>query len=320
MKLTKRNHYNPCLWTAFWNRDYYEAVLRGTSDDLTARDQDVYTLNVRADSIYSTNVNNVHFEKNFGVAKITQEAAKKFCKRHYPDQYEQFCRESKAAAYPVYIDFEQILEALEKTPAYQILPTVIKRQAIISAEEKAFLADFVFLQWLRNHATMNLMLESNADLGIDKFDFFITLKNWLSDPDASYSPIACIGLSLWTLYRTDKETFPLTDSPVLVNPDSIMIALSPKLLLEISPKIRSTDAIWKTKDHLDEAKLTEFRQRTIKNTFREIIFGDRETLEQWQSTQEFRQRVDAVKSKKYKRLTAEKTKNELWLINTLGNY
>ncbi len=29
MKLTKRNHYNPCFWTALWNESYYQQVVSG---------------------------------------------------------------------------------------------------------------------------------------------------------------------------------------------------------------------------------------------------------------------------------------------------
>ena len=77
-RFTWRNHYNPCFWTALWNRAYFEAWRAGTADVARAREQTVYALNLRGDKIRQTNVDGVHFEKNLGVAEITPESAKDF--------------------------------------------------------------------------------------------------------------------------------------------------------------------------------------------------------------------------------------------------
>ena len=64
----------------------------------------------------------------------------------------------------------------------------------------------------------------------------------------------------------------------------------------------------------------EFRRRTIGNTFREIIFGDSQLLEYWQSTREFRDRVALMKDvKSYNRLVQAEGARELWQLNTYGN-
>jgi hypothetical protein len=296
VKLTKRNHYNPCFWTAFWNRDYYDVSLQNASSDLDPRAQFVHALNVKSDKIHVTKVDNVHFDKNLGRAEITFEAAKSFCKRHHPDKYDDFCRQN-STDYPVYIDFEQILTKLEQLPPYQVLLDVIKHRDLASTQEKAWLANFVFIQLLRSHAIMNSAIELNSQLGSERFEYFIMFKWLLSDPDFLYPAVNYLASSLWVLYRTDKNTFPLTDSPVLVHRQSIIIALSPRLLLEIFPQIRYGVKAWITKDHIESEKLAEFRQRTIGNTFREIIFSDKGMLEHWQATREFRQRVDAIKKK-----------------------
>ena len=94
MRPTKRNHYNPCFWTAIWNPTYYEAFLSESHNDLIPREQIVHALNVKSDKILIAKVDNVHFDKNLGFAEITLEAAKEFCKRHHPDEYEEFCRKS----------------------------------------------------------------------------------------------------------------------------------------------------------------------------------------------------------------------------------
>ncbi len=108
---TARNHYNPCFWTALWNKDYYVQYCAGKG--LRARDQPIYALNLRADKILSTKCERVHFHRNLGVAEITPESAKRFCKRWFPDKYDAFCKDIALHPEPVYIDFEDILSGME---------------------------------------------------------------------------------------------------------------------------------------------------------------------------------------------------------------
>lgn len=320
MKATKRNHYNPCFWTALWNNDYYEAFARNSLDKLAPRDQVVYALNVKSNRIHKTNVDDVHFEKNLGWAEITFDAAKDFSKRHHPETHDDFLRKTTSEDYPVYLDFEDLLTSFEQLPPYKVLLDVARRQALISIEEQVFLACFVFFQLIRSHAVMSSTLELSAKRGIEKFEHFVMIQWMLSNTQALFTPVAYFGLSRWTFYRTSRNAFPLTDSPVLVRPNSVMIALSPRLLLEISPQVRTNQILWRDVDDIEKSKLSEFRRRTIGNTFREIIFDDGDLLERWQASPEFRQRVDNIrKMKSYNMLISKKREGELWLINALGN-
>ena len=56
-----------------------------------------------------------------------------------------------------------------------------------------------------------------------------------------------------------------------------MVALSPRLLLEITMGVFTGDNTGVVKDLIDAKKLAEFRRRTIGNTFREIIFMKKTT-------------------------------------------
>lgn len=317
--ITKRTHYNPCFWTAHWNPDYYEAVMQNAANKLTAREQVTNVLNVKSNTIYTAPVEQVHYEKGLGVAKITLQGLKDFYKRNKPQEYENFVSQAVESDYPLTLDFENILTGIEKTPAYQVLCSVIKRQFIASRDEKAFLSIFIYLQFLRGHAILNSIFEMNGKLGIEKFENLIALKESLSDPDF-YNPLANIALSHWTLYRTEIDTFPLTDSAILSKDNNIMVALSPRLLLEISIGILDGESPGIVKDTIEPKKLTEFRRRTIGNTFREIIFSDKETLENWQKTPEFKQRVESIrKMKSYNALVKNNLGQELWKINVMGN-
>ncbi|HEV8238450.1 MAG TPA: hypothetical protein VGS57_03700 [Thermoanaerobaculia bacterium] len=315
-----RNHYNPCFWTAYWNPDYYAAAVAGTTPLPAARDQVVYSLNVKGDRIFPTTVANVHYEKDFGPAELSRDDAEAFVKRHYPDRFQSDRQAHESAHYPVFINFEQILTALEGMEHYDHLRTVIARGTLGSPMEKGMIACLVHLQALRSHGIMNSLVEWYGTLGVKKFEFFMLLKWALSNIDCLAEAIAPLALSHWVLYRTESDTFPLTDSPVLILPNSVMWALSPRLLLEIHRGRAAPESQWQTKNGIKRGKLAEFRRRTIGNTFREIIFSDRRTLEFWQSTKEFRQRTALMaETSSYNRLIHRSAERELWEVNAWGN-
>jgi len=173
MTLTKKNHYNPCFWTAIWNASYYDRFVRGEERNLKARDQVVAALNVKANKIFTRSVNDIHYDKNLGIAEITKDSAESFAERYHPDKYLEFLHNNSEDDYPVYIDFEDTLTELEKMPPYEVLLSTAKNRGIASLEEKAFLGYFILLQLHRSHAIMNSMLEWYANLGRTKFEHFI---------------------------------------------------------------------------------------------------------------------------------------------------
>ena len=320
MSFTKRNHYNPCFWTALWNPDYYEFVTTGTAQTSPVRTQRIYALSVKSSAIFQTTVENIHYDKNLGIAEISREAAEDFARRYHPDRYQTFVRDSATSTYPVFIDFEQILSFLEKMPPYQVLLDVAKRGSLQSAEEKAFIGCFIVLQQLRSHSIMNSMIEWHRELQRKKFEVFVTLKWLLGDADSLFRLVYPIVACQWTLFRTSTDSFPLCDSPVLSKPHSIMVALSPRLLLEIQPSFPAPADEWRERRSIKPGKLAEFRRRTIGSTFREIIFGESQVLEYWQGTREFSERVALMKDVRgYNRLVQEQSTGELWKLNAYGN-
>jgi hypothetical protein len=112
-RFTKRNHYNPCFWTALWNEDYYIRYCSGRAGKYYPRQQPVYALNFQAGKILSTTVERVHFHKDLGVAEITPESAKRFCARWYPHEYEQMADYLVTHSEVLYLDFEDILKGME---------------------------------------------------------------------------------------------------------------------------------------------------------------------------------------------------------------
>ena len=297
MKIAKRNHYNPCFWTALWNPNYYRLATTEGMESLSVREQSVYVLNVKSEKLFQTTVERVHYEKNLGLAEISREAAEDFSRRHYPQEHEEFVRKSASSPYPVFIDFEQILTAMEKLLPYQTLLKVAVEGRIESREDKAHLSSFLVWQLLRSHAIMNSMIDWHRKLGHEKFEHFVMLKRQLGNTSALANRIELLVCGQWSLFSATDEIFPLCDSPILVKSHSIMVALSPKLLLEIDLNIKTHAEHLPITQQVSPQKLEEYRCRTIGNTFREII-GDEPILKQWQTTPEFKARVDLMRNAK----------------------
>lgn len=265
--------------------------------------------------MHKTKVDKIHFDKNLGVAEISRNAIEKFVKKYHPDQYEEFIFENNKTDYPVYLDFEEILTALEKMPPYKVLLDVAKKRKIETTEEKAFLGCFLIIQQLRSHAIMNAMIQFYSELQEYKFEHFITLKWMLSDPNFLFSLVAPIVDCQWTLFDVEDNIFPQCDTPILVNAQSIMVAISPQLLLEVERNAPSGDTICDIRNTIDESKYDEFRRRMIGNTFREIV-GSEVILKNWQITQEFTERAKMMKNlQSYNKLVCKDENRELWHIN-----
>lgn len=320
MTPSKRNHYNPCFWTALWNPDYYARTVSGKARSSTARAQSIFALSVKSGEVFKTSVDKIHYDKNLGVAEISRHAAEDFVRRRYPRRYDDFLRKNANAEYPVFIDFEEILTALERMPPYQVLLNVATRGSIQTAEEKVNLGCFVVLQLLRSHAVMNAMIQWHNEVQLQKFEHFVNLKWLLGNSDALFEIVRPIVVCQWTLFVTPSDSFPLCDSPVLVKPHSIMVALSPRMLLEIQVPIQARDDQCRVRRSIKRGKLAEFRRRTIGNTFREIIFGERELLDYWGKTREFRERIGLMKDvQSYNRLVKTEGIREMWELNAYGN-
>ena len=96
----------------------------------------------------------------------------------------------------------------------------------------------------------------------------------MSDPDHMYRLASTFAFGHWTFYVTDRDTFPLNDSPILASPDSMMVALSPRLLVDIDRSRPQPEDQWEIRHGISQDKLADFRVRTIGNTYREVIFSD----------------------------------------------
>lgn len=287
---TKRNHYNPCFWTACWNPEYFESLISGQAVSKNARDQSVFVLNLRSGNIYQSSVDRIHLDKDLGIAELTPDSMKDFCRRHSPAKYEDFCRSMENETETLYMDFEDILTHVEGSAGYDSLMEAVRTSSIQSVIHKGFLTCLLIMHAMRSHEVMCSMINTMSSNGIPKWEYFWMLKNAWGDKFVWARAGAVLALSRWTLYVTEEHRYPLCDSPVMVSKNTMMVVLSPRLLLEINLNERTREDFWVVRKGIHQSKFLEFRRRAIGNSFKEIIFHDRTELEMWRQTVEFKTR------------------------------
>jgi hypothetical protein len=318
VNLTKRNHYNPCFWTALWNEAYYAAVVSGASDRPSPRSQRVHALNVRSGKVYLTAVENLHFDKNLGLAGMSPDGMKRFCRRWYPGEYDRVAAEIDRNPNPLVMDFENILTGTEKH-GYEHFVRAAKCGGFASTEHKTFVACSAIIHAMRSHEFMATMVAQTEANGSEKWEFFWSLKNLWADRLAltrASLPLAC---ARWTLYRTDHHSFPLCDSPVLINPNSVMMVLTPRLLAEIDLTVQAPENHWAVRDGISTSKYREFRRRSIQNTYKDILFSQETELQDWQRQREFRSRMREFRTPEASAVACERgAQRVMWALSGFG--
>ena len=290
MNLTKRNHHNPCFWTALWNESHYLHVVSGAEGKMSPRSKSVYALNVRSGAIYPTTVENLHFDKNLGLAEMTPDSMRRFCQRWFPERSVEVAQYIDEHPDGLTMDFENILGGTEKH-GHGFLLDAARYGGFSSVQHKSFVTCLVITQAMRSHEFMASMVTRTAALGIAKWAYFWMLKNLWADRVAfarATTPLAC---ARWTLYRTARHRFPLCDSPVMINRDNVMMTMSPRLLAEIDLTVQARENAWTVRDDISASKYREFRRRSIQNTYKDLTFSDPAELEIWKALPEFRVRM-----------------------------
>lgn len=295
-QFTNRNHYNPCFWTALWNEEFYSAFTNGHSIH-GAREQVVCSLNIRGDCVFETSVERIHCEKGLGVAEITPESAIDFCRRHYPAELLNIQAHYATNPENIYMDFEDFLTGIESLHGYDALMRAAKIGTLESPAHRGFLAISLVMQAMRSHEFMFWLQERAIEQGIAKWEAFWHLRNRMSNRAAMARATLPLARGTWTFWRTDKHTFPLCDSPVMIERDSLMAVLSPRLLLEIVFDDNGGDTQWAVINGISEFRLENLRQRSLMNTFREVIFPTTEPLKSWQASVEYQTRREQLRDK-----------------------
>ena len=288
--LTKKNHYNPCFWTAYWNFQYLLEKRKNKYFSQSVRDTVIYCLNLRSNKILHSKTEKVFYEKHAGLAKVSPEMARVFVKKNYPEDYENFHALEREE---ITIDFENIFTKMEE--GYKgILEKLIidNKKFIFNDESKTLFSMFILCQILRNPKSLNPMQNYLKKFGMEKFEVLLQIRNNLVEKNTLRTLLNPFLYSKWTTYILNKNIFPLSDTPILIKNHNIMIAVAPNIMIEMTINLRSNkvgNCI--TKNKISCLQYNRFLRRTILNADREIIFGDQKLLEKIQQKSDYKNRI-----------------------------
>lgn len=315
MGITKRTHYNPCFWTALWNKTYYTKVLDNENASLKVRKQKVYSLNIFMNEVRHIRTSETFFEKKLGLIDFDSNDIRKFVERNYPENAEE--RNIPIKDEELRLDFENIFTTLEKSPAYTNLISIARDKQINSLEEKGNIATLLIIHSIRNHVTINSIIEFGKPIGHTKLEYFIHLKWMLHDSEYLKSIVLKYVTGDWIFYIS-KKPFPLIDSPVTNNNGLVLCTLNPYLILTIdltnsSGKIKYTSSV-------PSGLRKKIRRRLISNTYREIVFNTEKQALMWKNSKEWDKRRKLILNKStYSGLIHKIGNEELWQINKYAN-
>lgn len=192
------------------------------------------------------------------------------------------------------VDFENHFSDMEDSYK-NALEEIIKSRDIKNISIKTYISYFIFTRLMRSHQTWNRAVNIFANAGLEKYEMFLNIKEHISNPEKLLQALMPILSSKWTLYAISRKRFPLTDASVLIDRYYLMIPLSPDLLLEVNLKKRvpvEYKCIKKTR--IGVLKYWQFKKVSITSASREIIFGDKKILRQWQNTGFFKRRLRSL--------------------------
>lgn len=220
---------------------------------------------------------NIHFRKNLGIAELQKDKVLEFCKRHYPDQLEEFKKDLEKDDGEYIIDFENLFTGLEKVPIYTSVLDCIKTGIIIDDQQKAWMSTFLTHHVLRSPRYLEALIEHNRKEGIEKFETLITLKWSLSGKVFLTPEIMSVYSKQWTLYKLDNMLLPLSDFPIIGTPSCLFAPLSPNFLLMVTPKPAQGLGI-NYESRIPSNLYNQFLRATIQKTDMGLIFAEEKYL------------------------------------------
>lgn len=298
MRPTKRNHINPCFWTALWNETYFNNFVNGKNAK-KARDQKVYTLDFRSPRILFKKVDDVHFVENLGLILADGYDLVRSIyifntdKVHFSKSKEVVHISEIDLNAHYLLDVEKDFTLLEEFAGYkQVLKTAIKG-IIDNEEDRIYLACFLIFHQLRSEKFITSLINEYKQMNNPKLEGFLKFRNIISNHKDIYNAVLPLIHSRWTIIKTKDFMFPLSDNPIMKLNQTIWVVISPKHLLEIDTSKKYPGRV-KYKEEINTFKYNTLRKTIINNTYREIIFTDIKKPKNWKKSAAYIQRKKSL--------------------------
>lgn len=277
MTLTKKNHYIPCFWSAYWNLNYLNKKRENLEyiGNKPVRKTNIFSLNIKSNNIFPTTVENVFYQKKSGIAFISPEKINEYSLDNSSELY------SKDLKHGLEWDFENHFSIMEESYKEHLEKLILSEEKI-DVEYKTYLTSFIIFQILRHPKVAESMMKL---LSCEKVDLFLSLKMKLSNPNEMIKLYQPIIIPKWIIYKLDKNIFPLSDNPIVGKKFKLMIPIAPNILIYINLKEKSVNiGECLIKNKINYFTYRQFLKGLIQNASQEIIFGDTQILKKIQKS------------------------------------
>lgn len=293
MNLTIRTHYNPCFWTAYWNFEYKKRKLKNYEHQEDVRRLKIYCLNLKGDKILSTITNEVFYKKNLGLIPIEKLVNLPGINYKLMDDYEENGTVFDNNDSQFIWDFENFFTNMEDSYRY-LLEKFINEDFQITDRDKAELSFFILYQTLRHPNCLSQLQKTFEIDGYDKADLFNGIVNSITSSENLQKLIMPFCMPTWIIYKIQENTFPLSDNPILIDNQRLMVALAPNILLEFDMK-ENISKIHPCiiKSSITQNKIDEFFERMLASFTNEIVFGEKEILNKIKNSNKYLEKKNA---------------------------
>lgn len=283
--LTITNHYVPCFWSALWNEGYYHLKV-SNQKALKPREQSLYVLNIKSNTIYKSKTSKLFYEEKLGHIPITRA------------EYLELTAQDKTLSLApeilydhnalLIMDIENHFTDTEEVIGYDYIIKIMQNVKVLeNYDDKVKVSAFLFYHPFRSARYLKSLYEKYSEH--ENFRF-LALYEWkyLRDKITHTWVITDIFEGEWTVYSVCDFLFPICDNPIINRGNEIFAIISPKHLIKINIRKKSNKIFYRNKIGCLEYR--RLIRNIIENTDSVIANGDKLLLEKikklkvWQRT------------------------------------
>ncbi len=298
---TLRNHYNPCFWTALWNREYYDIIKNSTERNKKSRDYKLKGIRFSCDKIIENKADNLFFELHMGLVVLSIRELRNLYYK-LPKDYIFISKVNKFRIkylswlipnWGIIIDIEPLFRVLESMNGTNAVLDLVKHGKIIDKTHKSLLATFIYTQQIRSPLTFSANYQKNKHANNPKafsiLDFILSLSN----ETEMYNVINLYTQCMWHIYTADIDIFPLSDLTIYEDKHNVIAVLSPRHLIIIDKEHKEDDE--KYNISMSKELLDFVFKIVIQNTFKDLVLENETVLNHLLDSSDWKNRSSIVR-------------------------
>jgi hypothetical protein len=231
---TRRHHFIPCKWVAFWNSDYYASFLNGEGNK--ARVRPIHALSFASLKVIKAIPDTLFYSKDLAFAWIDENEIHQLLNVLGFQKFSDKLIASGHILDKIDYNLEPGYSILE-SELYNCIYTVIRTNKILDEEHLFELSLTAFHHQLRTPYLINTIEQKASHQPNARFRGILGYHKIAQSKTAFLEVVIPLLKSTWVLHIMSAPTFPLSDMPIKYSEDpvKVLFVLSPLHMFEIIP-------------------------------------------------------------------------------------